>query len=732
MLYIMTRIKIYCQVLLINILLFFIALNASAQYSATIPRALKENEIPVDRPGSYAIEGSTYVLLNNISSNASAIFLGKNITLDLNGYTITFAEGNYENIPNYDFEEGLAEWDFSKAPGAKIEDTKVQVFTGDRVLRLNKGEEITSEYINLPLSGRSYFAICGVAAMSMRVSVYVENEMGESVVCENNYDSSQIQGCPIENRSPRLGGGFVYAHLKDVPSGKYRVRVKAETDCIVDHIDIRPAMDVGIGIIEKTRTYAHADHLLGGIGGYSAFYDYTSDFKNSLPFDSLPVVEGEGVIIIKNGIIKSGSKGVLNWGIQSTASNVKIILDNVKIVASGISTGAVNVPHATITNCHFDIQSPFVINRHGPLAYSAVDLGKGKNSRVSYSEFYGGQGCLTFRGDSILIHDNLFVNRQTVTNHYSIMAGDNAKIFRNIFKPEIGSGIGIFHKNTEIYENEFFIEAAPPSCEYGHEDYSTNAIRLGDYGAEPGSDGGCYGNKIYNNNFYIRGKDFPDHEDYIPVATAVFYSTSGGDNYIYNNHIEITDNDPDSKNETLAFYIGGGSIGGIIEKNTIISNVPPFWVASLYGPASDMKIIQNTIERSKDVPGDFAHIRMGTWSYLAENIEFRSNNIRGEDSLIFRNTNMPHSYSVYWTLSILTKDKKDKAIEGAVIEIRNKNNEVVYTGKSAKDGYVRVELKEYSMEDFNVKKQDPYTVYTLRQKRVINLNKNTELIFVAR
>ena len=48
------------------------------------------------------------------------IFLGKDVTLDLNGYTVTFADGNYEHIPNYGFEDGLEHWDVSKAPGAKV------------------------------------------------------------------------------------------------------------------------------------------------------------------------------------------------------------------------------------------------------------------------------------------------------------------------------------------------------------------------------------------------------------------------------------------------------------------------------------------------------------------------------------------------------------------------------------------------------------------------------------
>src|SRR3989337_3707258 len=95
----------------------------------------------------------------------------------------------------------------------------------------------------------------------MEVSVYVEDEEGKNVVCKTRYGDTTMVSCPVEKRSPRLGGGFIYAHLNNLPAGKYRIRIKADTDCLVDEIDIRPAMDVGIGIVEKTHPMGHYDHL---------------------------------------------------------------------------------------------------------------------------------------------------------------------------------------------------------------------------------------------------------------------------------------------------------------------------------------------------------------------------------------------------------------------------------------------------------------------------------------
>lgn len=135
--------------------------------------------------------------------------------------------------------------------------------------------------------------------------------------------------------------------------------------------------------VENTRSMGHNDHLYER--AHSAFFDYTENVSQSKPIEGIPIVKGEGTMTIKNGTV-----GVLSWGIQSTAQNVGIILDNVKIVTSGINSTAVDVPHATITKSTFDVNNPFIINRHGSEFYG-VDLRGNRASEVSYSEFYGGQ-----------------------------------------------------------------------------------------------------------------------------------------------------------------------------------------------------------------------------------------------------------------------------------------------------------------------------------------------------
>lgn len=698
------------------------------QYSGSVHRKLTEGVIPVTQPGNYGIPGATYMLTCDVSAPASAIFLGKDVVLDLNGYTITFADASYNHIPNFSFEEGLKGWDISKAPTAKIENTKVHVLVGDSILRLSKGEEIVSQYVHLPVADRSYIAMCGVAKPDMRISIYVEDEEGQSVVCDTQYRDGMKQSCPIENRSPRLGGGFVFAHLAGLEAGKYRMRVKAETDCLIDHVDIRPGMDVGVGIVEKAEAMGHNDHLYER--NHSAFFDYVADAQSSTPIAGIPVVKGKGTVTIKNGIIRNGTRGAVSWGIQSTAEDVMVILDNVKIINSGINATAADLLQAVITRSRFEVDNPFIINRHGSEFY-AVDLRGSKSSEVSYSEFYGGQGCLVFKGNFSKVHHNFFANRQTVTNHYSIMAmGDSSLIYGNLIKPEIGSGIEVYvHRGMEIFDNEIHIEAAPPTSEYGHEEYSTAAIRIADYNATPGAPNGCFGNKVYNNRIYVAGKDYPEFVDYIPMAWAVFYSASGGDNYFFSNDIHVEDLTIGLKNETSGFYIGGGAIGGQFFDNRITTNTHAAWIASRYGRAEGTKLYHNRIMKLATSKADFQPIRIG-WSKreecVSKDVEFRSNIFEAFDFGVDA-TDQMHSYSVWWTLKVNVVDEDGQPVAGIDIKILDQGGKEVTVQQVNEKGIIQVELMEYSVNGKERLTLAPYMIVVGNKKTAVCLTENTEI-----
>ncbi len=712
--------------------------SAVCQYSPVTHREPAEEEIPVSEAGILDRTGATYVLINDITSDQNALFLGKDVTLDLNGYTVRYADAGYGQVTNSGFEEGLTGWDVSEAPGAEVMNTAdVHVFLGDKLLSLQAGDVVRSSYVYLPVANRSYFAMCGITGRywqdmkkypddEMRISIYVEDEKGNDVVCVTEYGNKTLTSCPVENKSPRLGGGFIYAHLNNLPEGNYRVRVKAETDCLIDEIDIRPAMDVGIGIVGKTLPFGHYDHMHEG-WPTGTFFDYTRNASQGTPLEGIPTVQGEGTITIKNGVIECATPGILSWGIQSTAYKARVVIENVHIKSDGISSGTVNLPSAVIRNSRFDAEMPFLIQRHTNLC--SVTLGNDNPSEVSFSEFYGGQGNLSVRGENSHVHDNLFRNKQTVTNHYSIMGtGAGSKIYNNRFEPFQGSGIYV-SRHTEVFDNVFDIETSPPTCEYGRDLYSTAAIRMGDYHAVPGSPKATVGTRIYNNKINITAKNYPEPKEYTPVVWGIYYSARGGENYVYDNDIVVNNSEPGSKTIAAAFYICGGPeyYGGQFFNNRITTNVPAAWIATSYGDASNTKIYNNTI-----IPfgsEEFAAFRMGSGNYEAKNIEFRSNSIAGQEFRIDA-TDRNHSYKVYWRLNVRVYEINGNPVKDKEVVIRDNRQEPVYRGKTNDEGLVSVELPGLEVEGVKRKVSSPYTIAVDDNIKEIELTGNREILML--
>ena len=328
-----------CHVAVVSVAAFWFGTvaRAPAAYAPVVPRPLRPGEVAVTQPGVYAEPGTTYVLTRNVTASRTAIFLGKDAILDLNGHTLTFADAGYEHVPNYSFEEGLKDWDTTRAPGAKVVNTRwTHHLVGDHACILPRGEELVSPYINLPEADRAYYAMVAVAKRDMHVGVYVEGEDGRTVKSTFRWGNNVRPCCPEARRGPKLGGGTVFALMCGHPAGKYRIRVKAvQGDCVIDAVDIRPAMDVGVGIVGKTMPWAYYKCILDG--DTAAFFDYAGRDEPGRPVKGVPHVTGKGTVRIRGGVIKSGSRGIRSWCIQSTARDVRLVLENVRFVTSGIN-----------------------------------------------------------------------------------------------------------------------------------------------------------------------------------------------------------------------------------------------------------------------------------------------------------------------------------------------------------------------------------------------------------
>jgi hypothetical protein len=713
--------SVVANLLASSLLVAALAPFARAQSVGGPHRRPAPGEVAVAGPGSYAEAGKTYVLTADVGSEMTPVFLGKDVTLDLNGYTVTFAAGTYEHVPNYGFEDGLKGWDVSRAPGAKVVSSAVSPMVGQKILQLKAGDEIVSPSINLPVADRSYYAMCAVAAKEMGVTINVDDATGNPITCEFKGGTEKRVTPPEVNRHPELGGGVIFAHMHHLAAGKYHLRIKAETDCLIDECDIRPALDAGVAVVGAIKPYATYNDLLKYYP--CEFFDYNRKDAPGAAVEGIPVVQGAGTITIKNGTIRNGTVGIRTLGVLCNAPEVTVILDHVTIVNSGINANAARLAKATLRDCRFEVDTPFIINRHDT---SEMSVRVGEATEVAHCEFIGGQG--NFSGACPDIHDNLFVNGQTVTNHYSISPGSASKVYRNRFEPKVGSGIYIGRgTGVEVYDNVFRIESAPPNCEYRYSAYSTNAIRLSDYDAKPTepAEKRCAGNKVYRNKIIVTGKSYPQYDRYEPRAYAFFISVGGGANDIYDN--EITIEKADAGNcRTYAFFVGGSSNGGNIYGNKVVSNCPAAWIGNDYGSAANTAFYGNTFTKAAGTPADVKLFILGDGGNAANGIGFFSNVFAGWTDLFEYHSNSV-TCSRGRTLTVRVVDKAGKPAGAAEVVITAKEGGAVVTQKADQEGMVTIRLAESRYENGRAIDCASYTIRSGASEANVEMRKDQEI-----
>jgi len=251
---------------------------------------------------------------------------------------------------------------------------------------------------------------------------------------------------------------------------------------------------------------------------------------------------------------------------------------------------------------------------------------------------------------------------------------------------------------------------------------------MGDYGAAPGSPKAALGNRIYRNKFFVKAKEHAGPKEYLPMVFAIYYSASGGQNYVYENEIRVEKLNPSSKTITAAFYICGGPkyFGGEFYNNTVTSNVPAVWIASMYGGASQSRLANNTfkfIGKKKK----FATVNMGYQdckTCYAKDVEFRSNTVEGNDFSIHE-TSQPHSYKIYWTYRLQLLGKNRKLVANQKVVVKNKDNELVSSLQTDKNGWVETELLSREKQSGSAAVSLSYTIEVAGRQKEISLTKNT-------
>src|SRR3989338_5342676 len=645
------------------------------------------NCIEIDKCGFYNYRNAYLLLNKSISDPMSCLFLGGNITLDLNVYSVKYLDGNYEHVNNYDFENWTYNgnkyipdsWDVSLAPNAIRKNTINELpLIGNYLIYVPARETIVSDWVYLPVANRTYRGMIverRIGSWGHIVNISVEDSRG-NIVCKRSIQGSQA-------------GSAAFCNFNISNSGNYRLRITTNYTHYFDYGDIVPALDVGIG---SFKYYT----VVGGCyndGGSCYSPDYIGKYQG-VSYSNITIV---------NGDIESGFDCMRTYGVHM-ASLGKINVDNIKINTKGIAAKIFSSSYKSeIKNSEFYNYMPWVIDR-GDVGEVSINLGS--NSVFLNNIVVGGQGLINPSGTNITISGNLLRNSQTVTNHYAINSyGDsNISVYNNIFDPISGSGILISTgcKDWRVFNNTFNVKAQVCDAEYIDGSFSTNAIRMTDYNKAIGSSKGSYGNYVYNNTFNITGKYYSNYPDCIPIANGIFYSVGAGNNYIENNTFYVYNTNVSSM--AYAFYIGRSNNGGIWRNNYVKSNEAIGWISNIYGLASNSVIENNVFEKEDDTLirsnkcKGYTNFKFGYCCGLyARNISFINNyyiNTNISQNCYYSNIKDPYSFLYKWHLNVFVRDSGIPISDSKITAKSNLGEEII--GYTNENGFLKLVLTDFN------------------------------------
>jgi hypothetical protein len=115
--------------------------------------------------------------------------------------------------------------------------------------------------------------------------------------------------------------------------------------------------------------------------------------------------------------------------------------------------------------------------------------------------------------------------------------------------------------------------------------------------------------------------------------------------------------------------------------------------------------------------------------YVAQNVEFRSNKMEGRKMEIDA-TDQDHSYSVYWTLTVNVVDQDGNPVNGAEVQVLDKDGKEMLSRKTTETGIISEELMEYDFRDYKKTFKSPYKIITGDSSKIIDLDENMEITVV--
>ncbi|MFC1826934.1 right-handed parallel beta-helix repeat-containing protein [Thermodesulfobacteriota bacterium] len=417
-------------------------------------------------------------------------------------------------------------------------------------------------------------------------------------------------------------------------------------------------------------------------------------------------------ITIRNGkVIQGGAKSYKGHSIYFyggdgfTLSNVTTYTDGVE--ASSLETNY--SPNITVDSCNMTNRSPVKFNRHQ--LSGAVSIIHGDNVNITKNSIDSGSawGCIYLSNSNQNISYNNLKTTTSTTNHFAVYVFSdspitNIKIHNNTIEAIGGSanggiGLGGAPDGVQIYNNTITIPKTDVSIE-NEGGYGAFGIMLKDYKNQT-----CKNVNVHDNNILLIGT-YDDHWDGTPFAggnmSGIMNMCTGGNVVFASNTITGMSIKPD-------VIVSGIEPGGQTDyevtfiNNTIKSDSRIINLGGYAGQGDivgNVKFISNTFIKGKNLIEFHTFEGARLYNIFTDNYHFINTFLEGTLSLDdFSQGHYNYNFYVDWYLDINVKNSSSDALSGAIISITDKNNSIVFEGKTDSKG----SLRKIPITEFQVK-----------------------------
>jgi Bacterial Ig-like domain len=410
-------------------------------------------------------QGMTYRLQTDVSSSGTAFaIVADNVTLDLNGHTVTYNNSAPIVIPNASFESGSGNsatgWNFSNAPNAtRYQGIWLQNEVYDGQYSLRFGDTTQNEFIEstgtVTLEANTTYSLSAMIdwagagnPTNPGAKIYVQLLGTNLPMRELAHSAGNNRGIQLREAVFTTGNTTETYHVRVGIEG----HLAADKPFYIDDLKIQQTNTYGVAISPKSSD--------------AAAYPGLTQFGSALN------------ATVRNGVIIQGADGA-TWGHGIYIRDNNAVIHGTTVVVNGANASAIAAPASNNLNSSI-FENTLTSNVRTITSrdnFNGAVLFRIAGSIHHNTITNGPQSGIVVGGDSMIssIYNNTIELRSRYTNSFAIRGATSSQIFNNVIRVGTGDytarGImprsGTAENPSRIYNNEIHVQALANNQEYG-------------------------------------------------------------------------------------------------------------------------------------------------------------------------------------------------------------------------------------------------------------------------